>query len=275
MAKHLFVSNIKGNINVEIKKYQYESNYQDIARIEIRGDSYEEMCPTAHCKIEIINVFFDPSKIGTIGRNYEIQFKIAEEQFVAVGINCMIDGILKNNKQETYYCHTNDSIYNSPGGISPGGKYWIYNTTGIYDAKNNILRITGNLTDESESGSLLGTDTTGNITDNSASLLNATSITTHENARTFNDCYTNFASTIFLMNMFKPASVDLTNPDLKQLGVNMCNYFHDKTGTWINILEDRSILEADDSGEFARKYYPQGPPASLVEAFKYFNQTNP
>ncbi|TLX68348.1 MAG: hypothetical protein E6L03_03545, partial [Thaumarchaeota archaeon] len=65
-------------------------------------------------------------------------------------------------------------------------------------------------------------------------LVNATSNiqkgTDTNEQRTFMTCYTSFAFGFQLVNMFTPSSVDLTNPELKSLITNMCNFYHEKTG---------------------------------------------
>jgi hypothetical protein len=83
--------------------------------------------------------------------------------------------------------------------------------------------------------------------------------------RTFLTCYTSFSSFVFLSNAFMPFTVDMTDPDIKQLFSNLCDYFHERTGRWINAFELSSIntsLKPDPEG-FKSKYYPNGFPASV------------
>jgi len=58
---------------------------------------------------------------------------------------------------------------------------------------------------------------------------------------------------------------------------NICNFVHDETGKWMNILdvEETEMLTREGSfpaDKFIMKYYPQGIPESVNKTFSQFGE---
>jgi hypothetical protein len=61
--------------------------------------------------------------------------------------SCTVDDIIEDNDQEIYYCNGHDnSDYSTITNKFNNSKVWDLNTTATFDAKNNILKISGNFT---------------------------------------------------------------------------------------------------------------------------------
>ena len=89
---------------------------------------------------------------------------------------------------------------------------------------------------------------------------NNTNALENANPKTFNDCYKNIASTLMLMLVFTPETVDLTSPEIKTYLTNACNFYHEKTGIWISTHNELSTY-GDKYGQEFRQKYPA--PASI------------
>lgn len=55
-----------------------------------------------------------------------------------------------------------------------------------------------------------------------------------------------------MMNELTPATVNLTDPKVKAYISNLCNFYHEKTGTWFNIFTDNPDFKISE--EFKQKY---------------------
>ena len=134
-----------------------------ITKFEIQGNSagYKWICPSLQCKIDYKDkyAYFSPPDIPEntqISSNLEftLQDNITNADFgpkkkelveqYGSWILCSVYDIVEKNGQELYYCHSDylmSNIYNKIDHRSSD-----LNITGIYDAKNDILKISGNFT---------------------------------------------------------------------------------------------------------------------------------
>jgi hypothetical protein len=79
-------------------------------------------------------------------------------------------------------------------------------------------------------------------------------------------CYTSFSSFLLLSNQLTPATVNLTDPQVKTFIKNTCNFYHEKTGKWIDILSFNAVdIDAKVIEEFNQKYG-----SSMPESLKEF-----
>ena len=90
------------------------------------------------------------------------------------------------------------------------------------------------------------------------SMISITSITTaqttiNEESRTFMDCYSSFASGFLLASLVTPTTIDLLDPEVKNFMANMCNFYHEKTGKWIDPNNQNDITYEINS-EFYQTY---------------------
>ena len=89
------------------------------------------------------------------------------------------------------------------------------------------------------------------------------------------DCYTINEENFKLAWNVMPFTLDVTDLDIKKLITTMCEFYHDKTGKWINLAIDRELMEPYDQ-EFWNKYPINELPTDLVKWFrensKYSNQ---
>lgn len=231
----------------------------DVTGFEITGESDKQICPSGQCKINLEGyTYFSAPTPDSMGISYTVDFKVQDnqtnpnlgakkkeflEQFSASMIYCKVDDIIEENGQELYYCHDTSNAISRKF----DSKSWNYDTTGIYDAKNNTLKVYRNSSDNS--GNSLITNTT----------------TESENSRTFNDCYSSLSGTILLGSMFsaskQSAFIVLLDPEVKTWLSDYCNFYHDKTGVWIESLQE---LDNDVVVEFTTN---NPPPDSLKELF--------
>jgi hypothetical protein len=65
----------------------------------------------------------------------------ASEPGLGSWIKCSVDDIIEKNGEEVYYCHGQSSIFNKFDKSS-----WVFNIAGIYDAKNETFKVSGNFT---------------------------------------------------------------------------------------------------------------------------------
>jgi hypothetical protein len=88
-----------------------------------------------------------------------------------------------------------------------------------------------------------------------------------QNITSFNECYSKNAVNFLLGEQFTPYSYDLNDPKMKKVISSMCNFYHDKTGIWFDIVKDRDILNKYIS-EFWSQYPIKDIPDSILESFK-------
>lgn len=78
-----------------------------------------------------------------------------------------------------------------------------------------------------------------------------------EKPRTYEDCYSENMGLLTLAIVFAPKKdisvTDLLDPAWKNTIINMCNFYHEKTGIWFNMMKDTEILNPYKS-EFYQKY---------------------
>jgi hypothetical protein len=137
-----------------------ERGLLNITKFEIQGisNSYLDMCPSLQCKVDYKDkdTDFSPPNIPEdmlISSNVDFRLednttradlgpkkKELVEQY-GVDIYCDVFDIVEKNGQELYYCH-NAGLYNNIHNKF-NHKSWGLNFTGIYDAKNNTLKISG------------------------------------------------------------------------------------------------------------------------------------
>lgn len=97
--------------------------------------------------------------------------------------------------------------------------------------------------------------------------------------RTFEDCYRDTTVSIFMASMFSPISVDLNDPEFKQFITNACNFFHEKTGLWMDIAKDDPGPEITKDPKIFQEFterYGSTMPKSLNDLWNYqikLNQT--
>ena len=86
--------------------------------------------------------------------------------------------------------------------------------------------------------------------------------------RTFLGCYTPIAEFFVLSLTLTPSTVDPKDPQVKQVITNLCNFYHEKTGVWVNPFDSRDLkLIEPYSAEFNSTYYHTFP-ESLKEMFR-------
>jgi hypothetical protein len=75
--------------------------------------------------------------------------------------------------------------------------------------------------------------------------------------RTFDDCYNEFMRLAALDFLLLPEkNLTLTDiPKYQNVAVKMCNFYHEKTGVWINLLSpDPSVFTEENGKEFMQRY---------------------
>lgn len=86
--------------------------------------------------------------------------------------------------------------------------------------------------------------------------------------RTFLGCYTPIAEFFVLSLTLTPSTVDPKDPQVKQVITNLCNFYHEKTGVWVNPFDSKDLkLIEPYSAEFNSTYYHTFP-ESLKEMFR-------
>jgi len=55
-----------------------------------------------------------------------------------------------------------------------------------------------------------------------------------------------------MMNQLTPVTVNLTDPEVKSYISNLCNFYHEKTGTWFNFFTDKPDPKVSE--EFNQTY---------------------
>jgi hypothetical protein len=66
-------------------------------------------------------------------------------------------------------------------------------------------------------------------------------------ARSFQDCFSEGMGILTLALIFAPteklSAMDLIDPAFKKMIINMCNFYHEKTRIWINMMSDGDIIQ--------------------------------
>jgi hypothetical protein len=158
---------LEANVNLyDIGKKLLSEPYEpmlNITKFEIKGssESYKQICPSLQCKIDYKDKFatFSPPDIpqsNLIISSFDFTLhddithddlgpkkKELIEEYTAQ-IFCNVYDIVEKNEQELYYCH--NANLNSIISSKFDDRSWVFDNTGIYDAKNDILKISGNFT---------------------------------------------------------------------------------------------------------------------------------
>jgi hypothetical protein len=122
---------------------------------------------------------------------------------------------------------------------------------------------------------------TGNAPTNTALFNSNTSNSenrTDAGTRTFQDCYFKGIGMLSLAVIFAPSekldATDLLNPAYKKMIINMCNFYHEKTGLWLD-------LTSPSDGRYAEQYvdefyqkYRNTIPEELRHAFNETSGSN-
>jgi len=119
----------------------------------ISGESEKEICPSGQCRIDSPVKYFHiyaPRPDGT-SFSYDLGFRLQDnitnaelgpkkkefvEQFTSDMFYCRVNDIIEEYGQELYYCHGDNTLTRNFD-----SKTWHYDTTAIYDAKNNALKV--------------------------------------------------------------------------------------------------------------------------------------
>jgi hypothetical protein len=89
-----------------------------------------------------------------------------------------------------------------------------------------------------------------------------------ETNRTSTDCYSDTAKDLYSRSMILPTKLRLnvTDPEINKTMTNICNFYHEKSGSWVNVSDIRYKNIIDQYGqEFFQKYGSTYP-----ESFKQF-----
>ena len=85
------------------------------------------------------------------------------------------------------------------------------------------------------------------------------SVNAQNETRTFEDCVTDTMGVLTLFLIFAPTedldASDIVDPAYKKTVINMCNFYHEKSGIWVDLMDedDRRFSEQYGS-EFYQKY---------------------
>lgn len=138
-----------GAHNLDITKFQIQGNSQ----------SYKEICPSGQCTTDYKDkyTYFMPPDIPQSNLMWaQVDFtlkddithadlgpkkKQAVEEYSA-NAYCDVVDIVEENGQELYYCGA-ANIHGSVSNQFYRDKSWTFDSSGIYDAKNYILKING------------------------------------------------------------------------------------------------------------------------------------
>jgi hypothetical protein len=77
--------------------------------------------------------------------------------------------------------------------------------------------------------------------------------------RTFEECVTESMGVLTLFLIFAPTedldASDIVDPAYKKTMINMCNFYHEKTGVWIDLMDEEDKRYTEQYGsEFYQKY---------------------
>ena len=88
--------------------------------------------------------------------------------------------------------------------------------------------------------------------------LNTTQQEQQTEPRTFENCFINVMKLFTLITFDDNDNLtltDLTDPAYKKVATNMCNFYHEKTGIWIDINSEDVLLTMPWTQEFNDKYF--------------------
>jgi hypothetical protein len=130
-----------------------------VTKFEIQGNGSKQICPSLQCKVDYKDqyAFFSLPKNELV--NAQVDFRLHDDithadlgpkkkalvQQYTLDISCEVYDINEDNGQELYYCH-NDILMSDVFNKANSSMSYRLNTTGTYDAKNDILKISGNFT---------------------------------------------------------------------------------------------------------------------------------
>ena len=88
--------------------------------------------------------------------------------------------------------------------------------------------------------------------------------------RTSTDCYSDAAKTYYSRSLMTPVRLNMTDPEIKKTITNMCNFYHEKSGLWVNVtnVEKYSNVFREHSQEYLQKYANTFP-ESLKQSLAY------
>ena len=131
-----------------------------ISKLEIDGESFQQICPMDKCELEFTDSSFTPPGPYNMTIAHTIEFNLKynitnanvdsmeKEYFEKFSENmsaCIIYDIIKDKGREIYFCNdrTNGMSRNSDS------KSWYYDSIGIYDVMKNTYTVKGDLIDSS------------------------------------------------------------------------------------------------------------------------------
>jgi hypothetical protein len=136
----------------------------NIVKFEMQGEKYKEICPSLQCKIDYKDkyTFFSPpdipqSNLMWAQADFTLHDDITHADLGAkkkqlleeynMNLYCEVYDIVEKNGQELYYCH-NANLHGWIANKFDNSKLWGgLDSTGIYDAKNETLKMSGNFTE--------------------------------------------------------------------------------------------------------------------------------
>ncbi len=131
-----------------------------ISKLEINGESFQQICPIDKCELEFTNSTFTPHethnmtiahtiacnlKYNSTNANIDSMEKEYFEKFSESMSACIIYDIIKEKGREIYFCNDGTNSMNR----NSDSKSWYYDSIGIYDAIKNIYTVKGDLIDNS------------------------------------------------------------------------------------------------------------------------------
>jgi hypothetical protein len=98
------------------------------------------------------------------------------------------------------------------------------------------------------------------------------------NKRTFQDCYFKGMGMLSLAIIFAPSekldATDLLNPAYKKMIISMCNFYHEKTGLWLDLTSAEVGRYTEQYGDEFYQKYRNTIPEDLRRAFNETNASN-
>src|SRR5688572_18285674 len=135
--------------------------HQWITNFEIKGESYKQICPSNQCHIDYDYGSFTPPYPYNPVLDFETEFEIIDNNITSQQVGpkkgeylqpfsaamrfCKITDIVENKGQELYYCQNGFTKITR----NFDSKMWTFQSNGVYDAINQTLKVSGNLTGNS------------------------------------------------------------------------------------------------------------------------------
>ena len=131
-----------------------------ISKLEIDGESFQQICPMGKCELEFTNSSFSPPKPNNMFIAHTIDFNLKYnsrdanvdsmekeyfEKFSESMSACIIYDIIKDKGRKIYFCNNGTNNMSR----SSDFKSWYYDSIGIYDAIKNTYTVKGDLIDNS------------------------------------------------------------------------------------------------------------------------------